>query len=133
MRLDDWPDRLMAAIAAAGERPFQWGGNDCLRFALGCASAITGRDELDGVPVYNDEKSARRALKRLGFASLSEALASRFAELPPALARRGDLGIVRLGDWDACAVCAGVTWAAVAMDGVTHVTRSRISRAFKVD
>jgi len=43
-RPPDWPERLLAALAAARDRPFRWGEHDCCLFAADLIEAVTGVD-----------------------------------------------------------------------------------------
>jgi hypothetical protein len=118
-RAESWPEFLAAFIEARKCRAFEWGAHDCALFACDAVLEMTGVDLAEDFRgQYSDAVSALRVIRRtaLGVGELAENLAANFgiAEVPPALARRGDivlfdgehgetLGIVAL---DGCHVLA---------------------------
>lgn len=90
---------LHAFIGSRQNTPHAWGRkeNDCLSFAAGAVMAQTGKDPARGLQ-WKDEKSGLKLLKKLG--GVEAVLDARFERIPPALAKRGDIGAVpddRLG------------------------------------
>lgn len=90
MRLADWEGRLSAYLADHTSCAVAWGQMDCVRFAAGAVKAMTGTDPLPKL-TYKTEAGAWRALKRLGFTSLSQAVDAHLSPTHPAMARRGDV------------------------------------------
>lgn len=130
MRREDWFERLSEAIDAHRNVPFQYGKADCLHFPLECVTAMTG--ETFDLPNYKTEGGAAKALMKAGFISVGDALASRFQEIPPALAGRGDLVEAMNGNQVAGGVCVGMEVVCKTEAGNVLLPRSAIRRAFRV-
>lgn len=70
---------------------FDWQARNCAHFAAGFAAP----QALQGVPMPADARGVRRTLRALGARTLREAAGARLgAELPPALAQRGDVVLI---------------------------------------
>jgi hypothetical protein len=132
-RKKDWPERLVAFIEAAEAQPFVWGKTDCMQFALGAVEAMTGENPYPKATGYGTRAGAMRCLKCHGFASVVEALAAKFEMVAPAMARRGDLGIVMEEESPAAAVCDGLFFVGKTPRGNIRVPRSLVIQAFRVD
>lgn len=80
----------LAFIAGRTAMPHAWGrrNNDCAAFADGAVKALTGKGVL-GRLAWNDERAARRTLKRQG--GMEAALDARFERIATAHAHRGDI------------------------------------------
>jgi predicted ATP-grasp superfamily ATP-dependent carboligase len=72
-------------------RQFEWGSFDCVLFAAGWLKEATGRDCLEGIPKWADEKQARRIIASLG--GLEAATSERMNRVLPALAKDGDIAL----------------------------------------
>ena len=142
-RRDDWPEKMLAEIAAAERRPFSWGSHDCATFAAGVVAAMTGSDPMaDLRGTYSDAASAQAAIKRAGHASLYHLLADRFGPtIPPAHAGRGDLALAHGDDGPALGIVdgAGVVFLGAARigdvttdSGTVRVPKSDVQHFFKV-
>ena len=120
-RLPDWPSRLQALMQQRGRAPFAWGFNDCFLFAADCARACTGVDpaaDLRGR--YATEREALRILQQIGgtLAALAE---TRFgAEIAPAFAQRGDVGLTEQAGRALLCVNAGARWVAPSPEGLAE-------------
>lgn len=133
-RVDDWPLRLLAAIERH-DRPFAWGESDCMQLAMHCAHVITGVHPFPDTPgSYSTRAGAMRCLQAHGFESIVEALAARYRPVAPALAQRGDIGIVSMEGVLASCVCEGREFVGKApdKDGLIRVPRRAIVQAFRV-
>ncbi|HVL71244.1 MAG TPA: hypothetical protein VM434_05080, partial [Beijerinckiaceae bacterium] len=121
-------------VAAHDALPFSWGASDCMTFAADAAAAQTGKNPYPRSRRLKTALGARRAMKRRGFASYGDALASRFPEIAPALARVGDLCIVpNEAGGETCGVVLGADVAARDLARLARLPRSRILRAFRVE
>ena len=132
-RPEGWPERLLETIEREADAPFVWGKSDCLTFVLNAVHAMLPELKREKLPLYEDERGAARALKQLGFRDVGEALASRFDEIPPAWAHRGDLGIIQNEEATSAVVFVGPY--VVGKDkpgGLRQVPRSLVRRAFRV-
>ena len=96
-RFEDWPARLGDALAAAGDRPFEYGKHDCCLAVCDVVLAFTGADLAADFRGYKGAAAARRILKRHGgVVGIATAIAKRhrIPEVHPGLAQRGDVVIV---------------------------------------
>src|SRR5262245_2833 len=104
-RLPDWPDRLGAYIATHAHMRFAWGNyaHDCCSFAFGAATAITGRDLMDGLPTYASAEEADLLLAKPIEAWLDELL----PRVEPAMAQRGDIAVADVREETAALIVEG--------------------------
>src|SRR5437763_1580406 len=121
-RREDWPERLHECLDASRVQTFAWGVSDCALFLCNAVLAMTDTDLAAGLRgTYTGERTAAKAMvKFIGdegeTQSLVENLAVKvaahhaIAEIPPALAQRGDAVLFDSQDGPALGV--------VAMDGV---------------
>lgn len=68
-----------------------WGEFDCLRFGIEAAAAVGRRDLLPMVPNYSTPIGAMRALRKMGFASIMEAMDAHATPISGARAMPGDI------------------------------------------
>lgn len=132
MRLPDWEERLAVVIAAYQGGVFVWGERDCFRLPVDVARAVSGLVLWSDVRPYRCARGAAVRLARHGFREVGEALAAVLPEVPPAQARRGDVGVAIEGGRDAGVVVLGAEIAGMAPAGLTIVPRERLARAFRV-
>lgn len=132
MRLPDWEDRLAAVIAAYQGGVFMWGARDCFRLPMDVVRAVSGQVLWPDVRPYRCARGAAARLARHGFREVGEALAAVLPEVPPAQARRGDVGVAIEGGRDAGVVVLGAEIAGMAPAGMTIAPRDRLARAFRV-
>lgn len=79
-------------LAGHREAVFAWGQCDCVLFVAGAIEAMTGIDPAADIRGrYKSQAGAGRAIKRTGFADLGELVSSKFDEVPPVFAHRGDV------------------------------------------
>lgn len=104
-RPHDWVHRLIDFAKDACTRPFAWGSNDCVHFALRWHKTLTERDVLAEAAVlgerleYSDALGAMRVMQR--FADMQTIGEAAFGDpMPnPMFAQRGDILLVK---------CAGI-------------------------
>lgn len=95
-RVDGWEHALLAVIAEYDAKPFAWGTADCLTLVADSCMAVTGMDPL--LPVRGEYSSAEEASQLMaarGCADVLGALGQVFEQCPPAMARRGDVGVLK--------------------------------------
>lgn len=81
-----------ATLSRFLDQPFQWGKNDCGRLVAFHLRKLGYPVKLAKAGTYASALGARRALQRLGFSSLHEAVDSYgLARIPPAAAIIGDI------------------------------------------
>jgi len=105
------PKRVLAAQATKDNWTgvaFQWGRHDCAKLVAWHLRVMGHEVRLAKAGSYRTAIGARRALRNMGFASLSDALDSRFERWPaPAFALPGDIVI---GEGDDAAFEAMGVW-----------------------
>lgn len=132
-RVQDWPVRMLDAIRDHQRQPFAWGTSDCMQMVCDAAGAMTGaRPYAATRGAYDSKHGAARCLAEHGFASIVEALAAVYEEVPPALAQRGDIGILQTEGLTAALVCEGRYFIGKSPDGALAVPRHKILKAFRV-
>lgn len=92
-RIDGWPSAMRSAIQRHQSIPFLWGVSDCAVMCGDVMSAILGRNVLKGHR-WGSEWGAVRALKSAGFETAENFFSAGLDEIDPALAIRGDIGII---------------------------------------
>lgn len=121
-------------IARHRAAPFIWGESDCAILFSEAVEALTGHNPIADGGTYATRIGALRGLKRLGFDSVLDLVVSRFTEIPPAHAMRGDLGFTEELD---PLMCPALIDGSVALTkkenvGMVIVPRGHILRAFAV-
>lgn len=132
-RFEDWPQRLAVCIDQHKDKPFAWGTHDCVTFAAACVEAITGVNKLADIGVtWSTELGAARAIKRLGFDNLGDAVASVLPE--KARGQRGDIVLCQGQDEGYCflAVLAHDKAVSPSEAGLLHIPKSQIIKAYEV-
>ncbi|MGE4339266.1 MAG: hypothetical protein AB7E55_25315 [Pigmentiphaga sp.] len=132
MRVADWPERMIDVIRGHELMSFSLGRSDCWCLAMDVVRAVTGSDPYAKARRYSTAVGSRRVLRTEGFTSIEQALAAAFEAVPPALAQRGDLGVIETPEGQAACVCEGVLWVGKGPAGVTRFSRDRVIAAFKV-
>lgn len=127
-----WEDRLAAVVARYQSASFDWGAVDCATFPADVAAAITGADRFAAFRgSYAGRVGAARALVDLGCRDLGDVFARYFTEIAPAMAARGDIGVVKASAVSGC-VILGAQAAGTAERGLVRFPRSLVHRAFQV-
>lgn len=136
-RLKGWEARLADTIGSHAAMPFAWGRADCLCLVGDVAVALVGEDPMAAFRGrYRTALGAKRLLHRQGYADVAAALAGRFEEIAPAMARRGDCGLV--GDDELATVIVtgaevvGKSAATTGGIGLAVLSRDRMVRAFRI-
>lgn len=137
-------ERALAEVAARHQSlPFSHARSNCLRLVADLDRAMTGHDPMRGVRrETRSAKGVARVMRRRGFASVVDALAATYPEIAPAMARRGDCGVVE------AQICGKTELAAVIVlgdqvmgksapqvrggTGVSLLPRERLLRAFRI-
>lgn len=137
MRPAAWPEILDGEVRAAEGLPFAWGRHDCFTWAARVVRRLGGPDLMARAGVWHDEAGAQAAVQALG-ADLEAAVARICADLhmqevPPALAQRGDLVVLRTPRGPTTAICTGrQAMAAAEAGGVIGLPMTLALRAWAV-
>lgn len=132
-RLPDWRSRLHVTIAGVETQPFEYGKNDCALFGASIVFALTGTDPAEAFRGrYKTKLGGVRAIRKAGFKDQLDFLEKTFAEIHPAFAQVGDLGLVDTADGPAVVAILGPLAAGVGPEGLTRFEVSKITKAFRV-
>ena len=133
-RLPDWRGRLGAYLAAARARPFCYGTHDCATFAAGAVGAVSGIDPIAALGIrYTTLACGRRALRARGYPDHVAVVHERFAAIPMAFARLGDLAVLDTNRGPALAVVGGAELLAPAPErGLVAIPLDLAITAFRV-
>ena len=139
-------EKALVAVAMWHQAlPFSHAQSNCLRLVADVDRAMTGNDPMRGY--RRETRSARgvaRVMKRLGFRTVADALAATYPEVAPAMARRGDCGLVETASGELAAVIvlgdqvmgksaqAANLHPARKATGATLLPRTRLVRAFRI-
>lgn len=131
-RVKGWEQRLYAATVTAMGKRHEWGRHDCVTFAADVVHAMTGEDLMDGLRgTYDGPVGAAAVLRGLGVESVGDLAALYLPEVPPSMARRGDI-VLAESPHEFLAVCVGRTAVGPSEAGMIHVPMGQAVRAFRV-
>ena len=123
--------RLGELTAQRLDQPFAWGERDCCLWAADAVQAVTGVDPATGLRgTYATAYGAARVLhEQGGLAALCERHLG--AEILPAQAQVGDVGLVDEGPSGALVVCLGLHWMGQRERGLGPVMTDKVLRAWR--
>ncbi len=119
----DWEDRLNDVVAKHQAMPGEWGKSDCWIMAMDAIEAVTGERILPHLQSYATEAEGYKVFRKAGFKeTVEEALAEALGDpISPALAQRGDVGVIERGSSVSCGVFTSIGFAVRTIYG--HVER----------
>src|SRR3546814_7820832 len=82
---------LPISLAKYRDQPFKWGRYDCARVIAHQAKKLGHKVSLAKAGSYSSALGAKRALAKVGYATLSEALDAHLPRIAPASALLGDI------------------------------------------
>lgn len=130
-RFNDWENRLNAVIKKHQALPSQYGVSDCYLIADDAVEAVTGERMFPDIE-YSNEIGAAKELRRHGFITVQDAFASKFEEIAPSLAHRGDVGIIE-HDGEICGgFFSSIGFVARDATKLVFLPVSKVKTAFKV-
>ena len=131
-RILGWEQRLAETVQRHGEAAFAWGVSDCLTLAVDALEAVTGsREPLEQYLRYSTETGAARVIRSSGYTSVEDGFAVHFEDVPPALAQRGDLGVIERDGETAAGVFTGIGFAVRGKTGLLYEPITAVKRAFR--
>lgn len=127
------PEALVALIEARSRSPFEWGPNDCVTFAAHAVRVQTGRNPLVGLGRHRwrSAHGAARALARFG--GLEAAVDSVLPRIAPAMAHRGDVGLVELDGRASLVIFEGPTVVGPGPTGLERLPRGVVRVAWSAE
>jgi hypothetical protein len=129
MRHSGWEAAFAARIEDTKHTPFEWGKNDCILWAGGCAEAITGRNYLSNIKGrYKTKRGAYRLIKSLA-PSLPEAVDLYASRIPVLTATRGDV----VWNGEGMGVCNGVYSLFLTEAGLVSLKTKECSIAWRIE
>lgn len=134
-RIEGWESRLAQLCAEAQALPFVRGSHDCCTFARAAEIALTGETRFGDSGGWRTAAGARRALRRMGFATIRDMLDARLEPCAPAMAQRGDLIMTEgpgVDDMGAIAVVTGMDAVLPGPDGLLRVPVLAATHAWRV-
>jgi hypothetical protein len=133
-RLPDWQSRLTAYMrATVAERKGAITEPDCALFAAGAVLAMTGTDPAaEWRNRYPTVAAGQRMLRRAGFTDHVALVATQLPEIPPAMARVGDIAVIASDGLSALGIVQGARIYVLGPTGVATVPLTSATRAFKV-
>lgn len=132
-RVENWPERLNAAIQGQMADGFAWGQRDCATFFAESVRAQVGFDVLAAHRGWTSAKTALQAVNAAGFETMTEWVDAHFDEIHAVEARRGDLGYTADEHPLMCpAVITGAEALSLEEAGLVVFPRELIVRAFRV-
>lgn len=133
-RKTDWQRALQDHMTEWSGRSFAPGRSDCALFVAAAIECMTGQDLARGHRGYRTLAEGRRRLVDRGFDRLSDLAKLSLAEIPPALAQRGDIAILVAEDLDdeAFGLVLGDRIAVWGPAGMSHVPLTSALRAYRV-
>ncbi len=132
-RVPDFEARLSAVLDDARHKPMVWGQHDCVLFAFRAVQALGGPDLLEMTPGGWDERSGRALLHFFGGLErcvAAYAIWSGVVSVAPALALRGDFGVIKNGTDPAACLVLGAGVAVTGQHGLIIRPRSALLRAW---
>jgi hypothetical protein len=134
MRKQGWEARLRRTVALYRARAHDWAANNCAHLAGACVEAVSGDARLTALAHESaDEAQAAAVMARLGAADLGGVLCTLFPEIAPALAQRGDVGVIDDDGREVIVVVLGQIVAAPGLRCMAHLNRTKLKRAFRIE
>ncbi|TPN79959.1 hypothetical protein [Mesorhizobium sp. B1-1-2] len=95
MRVKGWERLLKAAVEKHMALPSLYGTSDCYLIPDDAVLAVTGKTMFGAAArKYKTPAGAGKQLRKRGFETVEDAFRSKFTEIAPSLAKRGDIGVV---------------------------------------
>lgn len=123
---------LVALLDARMRAPLAWGRNDHVVLAADAARACAGvRLRRAFGCRWTTADAAARAIARRG--GLAAVLDAHLTPVPPAMAQRGDLGLVRIDGAEVLAIVEGHLLATPGAHGLARLPRAALAAAWSLD
>ena len=133
LRLVDWEVRLAAVTEKHLHLAGEWGKSDCLITVADAIRAVIGKDHARMIRgKYTTELGAAKIMKRRGFATVEDVLASRFPPVGRLLAQRGDVGVVERNGVISAGYVTEYGFAVKSETGLEFIPQTEIRSAFAI-
>lgn len=137
MRLPGWERRLTAVVEKHLALPSDYAVSNCYIIPDDGVEALLGERMhpklYGGGRGPNTETGAAKRLRRFGFETVEDAFRARFAEIPPSLAQRGDIGVVIRDGVVSGGLFTSIGFMARSAAAPVFLGASDVARAFKVE
>lgn len=134
-RVPRWPEQLLDYVEQRRHMPFAWGQNDCVSFAAGAVSAMTGAPAASLLPVeWATERQALRALESTGGleAAVTRVLGPALQGLAARRAPRGSVVLVELQGRPTLGVSMGLSWCGPGEHGLVFRRMAEVDVAWSI-
>ena len=136
-RRPGWERAYVEVMERQAQLPFGWTPEaHCLGTPAELCLAMTGVDPMRGLRGYSTEAGAMKALFKLGFSDVEQALQAVFPTITNLRARRGECGVLEQvvdgRPWLASFVVMGEMARGKGPDGLVHVPTARLKRCFAI-
>jgi hypothetical protein len=118
MKPENWPSKLLAAIESRRTAAFEWGSNDCVKFAFSIIEEVTGEDKLNGL-TWGSAREAAELLAAQDLVSRTDGWLGQ--QISPKFASRGDVVAVDINGRLSLAICTGTHAIGPGADGAVFV------------
>ncbi|MDQ0558302.1 hypothetical protein QO004_000075 [Rhizobium mesoamericanum] len=132
-RVPGWEKRLNAVVAKHQALPSQYGVSDCYIIPDDAVEAVTGERMYPDALGYRTDAGAAKKLRQHGFATVRDAFAAKYPEIPPAIAQRGDIGVIDRDGVLSGGLFTSIGFMTRGVDTVEFLPASAVAYAFKVN
>lgn len=133
MRNPNWRSELAVYVESVAREPFRYGSHDCALFVAGAVKAMTGEDHARGWRgKYRSLKRAQVVLGQKGYADHVAMVADHLEEIPPLMARVGDVAVLVSEGGFVLSIVQGAHVWAVTPAGIETRPLTDVVRAFRV-
>lgn len=133
MRVKKWEKSFRDWLAANSKTPFRWGRFDCVLMAGLCSDAITGNQYAkDFIGRYKTRIGAMRIVKT-EFGSFDNIFSSRYREINPNMAWRGDVVLAEIEGEQTYGVLESNAAYFAGRDGLIFIQKPKILKAWRIE
>jgi len=133
-KLPNWDQCLRDFLITHKKTPFQWGEWDCCLFSDSAIKAMTGENLIPDELIWEDEPSARQAIKgygrTLGKSIEKAAMAKGLVRVKEA--QKGDLVVIKENGSEVAGISYGANVLCPSDNGFTRKNSNLIQMAFRI-
>lgn len=134
MRKKDWEKHFSEWCETTARRPFKWGVFDCGLIAASAVEAMTGENPAKNlIGTYKTAKGSVRMMRKMKVKNFSQ-FAEKLLGVEPfnaksigvLYARKGDIGVAKVGPLETFTVHVGNGWYVAGENGVMFATHDQL-------